>query len=112
MEFFFHFLPEKNCLYTACTFDMLQSPAGNVRLYPAIKITSNFDIDLIESCFTVFLFYLHKWAKFRDYIEWAWLMLLGRRGWVGPAMTGPFFFDGYNTNLIFSCFYFSDSYFV
>ena len=33
--------------------------------------------------------------------------------WPGrPAMTGPFFFDGLNTNLIFSCFYFSDSYFV
>ena len=62
-EFFFHFLPEKNCQYTACTFDMLQSPAGNVCLYPAIKITSNFDIDLIESFFTVFLFYLHNWRN-------------------------------------------------
>ena len=46
---FFHFLPEKNCQYTVCTFDMLQSPAGNVRFYPAIKITYNFNMDLIKS---------------------------------------------------------------
>ena len=43
---------------------MLQSPAGNVRFYPAIKIMYNFNIDLIKSFFTVFfLFYLHNWRN-------------------------------------------------
>ena len=92
---------------------MLQSPAGNVRLYPAIKITSNFDIDLIESFFTVFLFYLHNLRNsVKSYIDWAWLMLLGRRGWVGPAMTGPFFFSTGIIQILYFHVYFSDSYFV
>ena len=43
----------------ACTFDMLQSPAGNVRFYPAIQIMYNFNIDLIKSFFTVFFFSIY-----------------------------------------------------
>ena len=42
---------------------MLQSPAGNVRFYPAIKIMYNFNIDLIKSFFTVFSFLLHNWRN-------------------------------------------------
>ena len=42
---------------------MLQSPAGNVRFYPAIKIMYNFNIDLIKSFLQFFLFYLHNWRN-------------------------------------------------
>ena len=43
---------------------MLQSPAENVRFYPAIKIMYNFNIDLIKSFFySFFLFYLHNWRN-------------------------------------------------
>ena len=43
----------------ACTIDMLQLPAGNVRFYPAIKIMYNFNIDLIKSFFYSFFFSIY-----------------------------------------------------
>ena len=49
---------------------MLQPPAGNVRFFPATKITHNFNIDLIKSFFIVFFSFLFtKLEKFRDYID-------------------------------------------
>ena len=92
---------------------MLQSPAGNVRFYPAIKIMYNFNIDLIKSFFTVFFFYLHNWRNsVITQMDMADATTLSRPGRASYDRTIFFFFDGLHTNLIFSCFYFSDSYFV
>ena len=91
---------------------MLQSPAGNVRFYPAIKIMYNFNIDLIKSFFTVFLFYLHIWRNsVITQMDMADATTLSRPGRASYDRT-IFFFNRLHINLIFSCFYFSDSYFV
>ena len=93
---------------------MLQSPAGNVRFYPAIKIMYNFYIDLIKSFFTVFFFSinLHNWRNsVITQMDMADATTLSRPGQASYDRT-IFFFDGLHKNLIFSCFYFYDSYFV
>ena len=91
---------------------MLQSPAGNVRFYPAIKIMYNFNIDLIKSFLQFFHFYLRNWRNsVITQMDMADATTLSRPGRASYDRT-IFFFDGLHTNLIFSCFYFSDSYFV